>query len=146
MSATNRYINWSGVGFTPTGGSLTSIASVTSVKPSRTGHPEEFKGDAALFVQAIAVPTQHREVDVETADVKAAAGLAIGSVGTLVATLGDFLNGTTAAGGGFTLTVTNAVLVDNPFHGDHAKTAMGTLKFKAYAPNGTTDPFTITAL
>jgi hypothetical protein len=146
MSATNLYINWSGVGFTPTGGSLAPINKVTSVGLNRDGTPEKFKGDLDKFYRAIAVPTLDRGLTIDTGDVYAATQIPIGTVGTVVATLADAINGTTSSGGGFTVTLSHAVCTGNSSAGDHAKYGTARLTFESFAPDGVTDPMAFATL
>ena len=143
---TNLFINWSTVGYTPSGGSLASLNKVTSVKPSRNGQMEGFKGDVDQFFRVIAVPSQTRTIEVTTGDVKAALAIAIGSHGAFSAIFADAINGTTVGGGGITIALTNCVVTGNTAQGEHAKFGEATITFEGYASDGITDPLTVTAL
>ena len=71
MSATNRYMNWTGVIFTPAVGSPITITGVVDVTISRGGNPEMFKGDISVFPQVVAVPDRMRTITVTSGDVDA---------------------------------------------------------------------------
>ena len=147
LTPSNVYINWTACGFTPSGGSLAPINKVTSLKPSRGGSMEGFKGDLNLFFQVIAIPSQTRTIEVTTGDVKAALNIAVGERGAFTATLADAVNGIATGGGGFTLALPTCVCTGNTAQGDHSKFGEATLTFEGYDSTGTaTELFTITAL
>ena len=50
MSATKRFMNWTGVTFTPVGGSATTITGVTSVAIDSGGSLARFSGDGDRYV------------------------------------------------------------------------------------------------
>lgn len=143
---TGLFMNWSGVTFTPTGGTAINILRVTSVKYNNDSEQERFKGDIARFNQAIAVVNNSRMVDVTTGDVGAAAVLVTGTKGSLAAQFLDLENGIISTGGGLSLTLSPCKLIKNPFEGDHAKYGTTTLSFEGYAIDGVTDPLVIVVL
>lgn len=146
MSATNRYINWTSVGFTPSGGTLTTITGVTRVKIDESGSPEAFAGDGDQYATTVAVPMRAVTAEVDTGDAAALATVAVGTVGTLVATLNDALNGSATGGGAKLHTLVNAVLVDKGKDGSHGKYAAKTLKFVSFSSDGTTNPLTVSSV
>lgn len=145
MSATNLFINWTAVSFTPSGGSLTAIDKVTSVRVNHDVNIETFKGDLAKFVQAVAATNQMREITVTTGNAKTVETIVQGAVGSFTATLADAYNGTTAGGGAQVLALTNCIVSRKDVSGDHSRFASATITFMGYAADGETDPLTITA-
>lgn len=146
MAGTNRYMNWTGAKFTPTGGGAVTINGVESVKLGRDAQPEYFKADLAVYVQAIAVPSMRRAITVTSADVVGLAGIAQGADGAFEVTLADAKNGITNNNGAVKISLTNCVVADNTADGSHGKFAKATITFEGYASNGSTDPMVITAL
>ena len=146
MAASNRYMNWTGASFTPAGGSAITLDGVLDCSVSRDGQVEEFKGDLAVFVQLLAMPTQKRKITLSLMDVGVAQGVLQGARGAFTIKLADAVNGITTAGGGVTIALTACMVVNNDFQGPHASKTTGSLAFEGYASDGATDPLTITAL
>ena len=146
MAASNRYLNFAGASFTPAGGSAILLDGVTDASFSRDGSVEEFKGDLAVFVQLLAMPTQKRAITISLMDVGIAQTVAMGSRGAFTIKLADAVNGIAAAGGGLSFTMATCMVVNNDGQGPHAKQAGSTLSFEGYSSDGVTDPLVITAL
>jgi hypothetical protein len=143
---TNLYINWSNFTFTPAGGVAIAVARVTSCKQDRSAVEEKFKGDNALFWQAVATPTQERSIEVDFGDIVTAQSIPVGVVGAMGITLADAQNGILPGGGGVHYTLTPCVCTGVVAGGDHAKFGGTTVKFTGFNPDGVTDPLTKTAL
>lgn len=147
LTATKLFMNWTGATFTPTTGSPVAITRITDAKFNKSVDLEQFKGDIALFVQAIASPTQHRSIDVTSGDVATLASLAQGAIGSLTIQLGDFNNKFVATGGAISITLTTCVIGSNSADGAHGKAASAQINFTAFdATGGVTDPFVVAVL
>lgn len=141
MSATTRQVNWTAVGFTPSGGSLTTITGVTSVDIERGGKLTTFSGDGNLFPTTIVNTMNNPSVTVEAADVATVTGFVPGTVGTFTATFKDAKG---ATGGDIVYTLINAVIADDKTKGAHQQFGMATLSIQAYSSDGTTSPLSFT--
>lgn len=137
MAATKRQFNWSGVGFTPSGGSLLSATGVTGVTIDPGGSVQKFSGDADHGPTTIVSDFEDITVTVTLADEIWANTLAIGSRGTLVATHKDAKN---ATGGAITFTLVNAVVVNTQLGGQHRQFGQATVTFNAEWADSVTVP------
>ena len=147
MAGTNRFMNWQNAQFTPSGGSSIALVGVTKCDI----HPDvdivTFKGDIAVYDQAVATPTKHRVVTVDFADAHTALQVASGAIGNFSIQFLDAQNGAAPGGGGFTITLTNCVVGKKPVSGSHAQYGTAQLTFQGYDPTGgQTDPMVITPL
>jgi hypothetical protein len=134
-------INWTGVAFTPTGGSATSITRVTAGMFGQGGHLIKFKGDTDQYPTIIAAPTVEPNCSFTTADVGTMMGFAPGTGGSLAATLND---AKAAAGGAVNFTLSNAVFESASATGQHAQFATVTGTWHAYSSDGVTNPLAFT--
>jgi hypothetical protein len=138
MAASKRQMNWTGVGFTPTGGSATSYTGVKSVKIDSGGSLAKFAGDGDRYNTTSVNDFNEPTVEVEAADIVALEANPVGIVGTLTATWNDAKNGTGA--GAITFTFSNAQVASINVSGKHRDFGMGSVKFELFAPDGVTNP------
>jgi hypothetical protein len=138
MSATKRFMNWTGVSFTPTGGSSTTITGVTSVAIDSGGSLAKFAGDGDRFVTAMVNDFNDPTVTVHAADLSAIRANPVGTVGTLTATHNDAKNG--VGTGAVTYTLTNAVVASCQVQGAHRQFGQGSVTFAAFSTDGVTNP------
>jgi hypothetical protein len=141
MPVTKAQLNWTGVSFTPTGGSATSITRVMAGMFGQGGHLIKFKGDTDLYPTVIAAPTVEPHASFTTADVGTMMGFAPGSAGALAATLSDAKAQT---GGAVVFALANAVFENASATGQHAQFATVTGTWQAYSSDGVTNPLSFT--
>jgi hypothetical protein len=141
MAISRAQINWTGVSFTPTGGSATSITRVTAGMFGLGGHLIKFKGDTDQYPTIIASPTQEPHASFTTADVGTMMGFSPGTGGSLTATLND---AKAVAGGAVVFALANAVFENASAMGQHAQFATVTGTWQAYSSDGVTNPLSFT--
>lgn len=138
MASTHRYMNWSGVTFTPQGGAPTPITGVTSIQLDSGGSLLKFSGDGDRYSTTVVNDFNDPTVTVHTADLAAVQSFPVGTVGTFTATHNDAKNGTGT--GAITYILTNAVVASNPIQGSHRQFGQGVLTLAAYSIDGVTNP------
>jgi hypothetical protein len=141
MAISRAQINWTGVSFTPTGGSATSITRVTAGMFGQGGHLIKFKGDTDQYPTIIAAPTQEPHASFTTADVGTMMGFSPGTGGALLATLND---AKAVTGGAVVFALANAVFENASATGQHAQFATVTGTWQAYSSDGVTNPLSFT--
>ena len=141
MSATKRYMNWSGVTFTPSNGTGTTITGVTSIAIESGSSIARFAGDGDHFVTTMVNDFNEPSVTVHAADLGALQANPVGTVGTFVATHNDARNG--ASTGAITYTIANAVVTSLHLRGSHRQFGQGTLLLEAFSSDGVTNPVAI---
>src|SRR6478736_9280657 len=107
MSTTKRFMNWTGVSFTPKGGSPMPITGVTSIQIDSGGSLVKFSGDGDRYSTSVVNDFNDPTVTVHSADLAAVRAFPVGTVGTFTATHNDARNGVGA--GAVTYTLSNAV-------------------------------------
>lgn len=137
MAKTNLQTNWSGVSFTPSGGSLTAILKIKNVNIDPGGSLAPNSADADKFPTTIVCLMSNPKVNIGSYDVAGLQGFSPGQVGTVGATFND---AKAATGGSIVYTVINAVVENNPGGGEHAQYGEGTLSFLAFSTDGVTSP------
>lgn len=137
-AATKRFMNWSGVVFTPTGGQPTPIGGVTSVAIDSGGSLARFSGDGDRYVTTMVNDFNEPTVTIQAADLGALRANPVGTVGTLTATHNDAKNG--VGTGAVTYTLANAVVASCQVHGAHRQFGQGTIVFAAFSTDGLTNP------
>ena len=138
MSATKRFMNWTGVVFTPINGSATTITGVTSVSIDSGGSLARFSGDGDRYVTTMVNDFNEPVVTIHSADLSALRANPVGTVGTLSATHNDAKNG--VGTGAVTYTLANAVVSGYQVQGAHRQFGQGTLTFGAFSSDGVTNP------
>ncbi len=138
MSATKRFMNWTGVSFTPVGGAATSITGVTSVTIDSGGSLARFAGDGDRYITTMVNDFNEPTVTLQSADLGALRANPIGTAGTLTATHNDARNG--AGTGAVTYTLANAVVATCQVHGAHRQFGHGSVTFAAFSTDGVTNP------
>jgi hypothetical protein len=142
MTATKRFMNWTGVSFTPTGGSSTLITGVTSLTIDSGGTLSRFSGDGDRYYTTVVNDFNEPVITIQSADLAAIRTNPTGTVGTFSATHNDAKNG--AGSGAVTYTLTNAVIATNPIQGAHRQFGQGTLTITAFSADGVTNPLSTT--
>jgi hypothetical protein len=141
MPATKRFLNWTGVTFTPTGQDPISITGVTSLTlQNHGGGLLKFSGDGDRYMTTVVPDVVEPEITLQSADMIALRSLPVGIAGTLSATHNDARNGT--GQGAITYTMANAVVASNTVLGEHRKFGRGTVTFAAFSGDGQTHPIT----
>ena len=143
MSATKRFLNWTGVSFTPVSGSTTVITGVTSVSIDSGGSLLKFAGDGDRFNTTVVNDFNDPTITVQAADLAAIRANPVGIVGTFTATHNDAKNGT--GSGSVTYTLTNAVIAQNSVKGTHRQFGQGTLTLTSFSSDGVTNPLSASA-
>jgi hypothetical protein len=143
VSATKRFLNWTGVSFTPVGGSTTVITGVTSVSIDSGGSLLKFAGDGDRFNTTVVNDFNDPTITVQAADLAAIRANPVGIVGTFTATHNDAKNGT--GSGSVTYTLTNAVIAQNSVKGTHRQFGHGTLTLTSFSSDGVTNPLSASA-
>jgi hypothetical protein len=138
MPATKRFMNWTGVSFTPTGGTATTITGVSSVAIDTGGSLLRFSGDGDRYSTTVVNDYNEPVVTVHAADLAGIRANPVGTVGTFTAIHNDAKNGTGT--GAITYTLTNAIIATNPVQGSHRQFGQGTLTITAYSSDGITNP------
>jgi hypothetical protein len=133
-------MNWTGVGFTPDGGSLTTFDSIDRVSISTGGQLLTYKGDGSVF-PTIAVNHDNRPgVQVSSSNPAQFMGLAPGTAGTWAGTHKDAKG---AALGGIDYALVGSV-ESNDTEGAHAAWGTATLSILGVSVDGTTNPLSFT--
>ena len=138
MSATNRFMNWSGVNFSAVGGASSTITGVTSVTIDSGGSLARFAGDGDRYVTTMVNDFNEPTVTIHAADLSALRANPVGTVGTFSATHNDAKNG--AGTGAVTYTLANAVVSAFQVHGAHRQFGQGSLTLAAFSSDGVTNP------
>ena len=138
MPASNRYMNWTGVAFTPDGGSLTSITGVTNLRIQFNGNNTKFYGDGDIYPSTIAHSQEDLQITITAASVAALLALPGGTRGTLVATLNDARNkeGT----GAITFTIVGCVIRSPDVGAQYRQFSAPTLMIDVEVEDGLTNP------
>lgn len=138
MSATKRFMNWTGVSFAPVSGPATAITGVTSVAIESGGSLARFAGDGDRYVTTMVNDFNEPSVTIQAADLAALRAFPVGTAGTLTATHNDARNG--PGSGAVTYMMANAVVAACHVHGAHRQFGQGTLTFAAFSGDGVTNP------
>jgi len=138
VSATKRFLNWTGVSFTPVGGSSVAITGVTSVSIDSGGTLLKFAGDGDRYNTTVVNDFNEPTISVQATDLVAIRSYPVGTVGTFVATHNDAKNG--SGSGAITYTLSNAVIASNAVRGLHRQFGHGTLTLTAFSSDGVTNP------
>lgn len=138
MSATKRFMNWTGVSFTPVNGTATPITGVTSVTIDSGGSLARFSGDGDRYVTTMVNDFNEPVITIHSADLSALRANPVGTVGTLTATHNDARNG--VGSGAVTYTMANAVISSLQVQGAHRQFGQGTLTLGAFSGDGVTNP------
>src|SRR5690348_12006221 len=138
MSATRRFMNWTGVTFTPANSTPVSITGVTSIEIDSGGSLQKFSGDGDRYSTTVVNDFNDPTVTVHSADLAAVQSFPVGTVGIFTATHNDAKNGTGA--GAVTYILNNAVVASNPIHGAHRQFGQGVLTLTSYSVDGLTNP------
>lgn len=142
MPASKRYMNWSGVSFTPQSGAAIAITGVTSVQIDSGGSLLKFSGDGDRYNTIVVNDFHDPTLTIQCADLAAVRSLPVGTVGTFTATHNDARNG--LGTGAITYTLANAVVASNPVQGSHRHFGQGTLTLTAFSVDGVTNPLSTT--
>ena len=146
MAATNRYMNTSGWSFTPAGGALTALTGITSFGYdegiSTKKESADFDGFPTVAVSDFRDPT----ITLATLDAFAFIAILAGAKGSLTGNVRDAYNGVTAAGGGKSVTMSNAAIQARSLTAAHREFASQQLTFGAVSVDGATHPVAVTAL
>lgn len=144
MASTYRYMNWSGVTFTPQGGAPTVINGVTAVQIDSGGSLLKFSGDGDRYSTTVVNDFNDPSITVHAADLAAIRSFSVGTVGTFTATHNDAKNGT--GSGAITYILTNAIVASNPVQGAHRQFGQGVLTLTAYSIDGVTNPLSTSSV
>lgn len=141
VTATNRFMNWTGVTFTPLNGTPTLIKGVTSIHIESGGSLVKFSGDGDRYSTTVVNDFNDPTITIQTADLASVSSFPVGTVGTFTATLNDARNG--SGTGAMVYTLTNAIIASNPVQGKHRQFGLGVLTMTAYSSDGVTNPLSI---
>ena len=135
--ATGRQINWASVGFTPSGGSLTTFTGVTNVSIDMGGQLLGFSGDTDKYSTTKVNVMNEPKCSVESGNPGQFIGIASGTTGTFTATHKDAKG---ATGGDIVYTLINAIAASPQVGGAHAQFGTGSLPFESFSSDGVTSP------
>jgi hypothetical protein len=138
-------MNWTGVSFTPGGGSPTPITGVTNVAIATGATMEKFAGDGDRYNSTVVNSMNDPTVTITTADQQTIRQWPGGTRGTLTFTQNDAKNAATAGGGAVLFTVSNAIVQDTPTGGAHARIDTGSISFCTESSDGQTPPISSAA-
>jgi hypothetical protein len=141
VSATKRFLNWTGVTFTPVGGQPTVLTGVTSVAIDSGGSLLKFAGDGDRYNTTVVNDFNDPTITVQAADLAAIRANPVGIVGTFTATHNDAKNST--GSGSITYTLSNAVIAQANVKGSHRQFGQGTLVLSAFSSDGVTNPLSV---
>lgn len=141
-----RHVNWPSVAFTPAGGSLGLITGVQDCEIAPGGNLIKHSGDGDRYPTTVINDFNDPTITVTHRDLNAQHLLLPGVRGVLVCTHADAKNGVVVGGGGYTATLTNAVISDNPSGGRHRQFGEARTMFSAESTDGTTNPLAYAAL
>ncbi|WP_422932038.1 hypothetical protein [Singulisphaera sp. PoT] len=137
MAATKRQMNWTGVGFTPVSGTLTTCTGVTQVQFNIGGSLVKFSGDGDRFPTTVVNDFNDPSMQVTTADLNWLLSIPPGTRGTATATHKDAKG---ATGGNMVYTLANAICENPQVGGQHRQIGSGSTTFYAESSDGTTNP------
>ena len=146
LTPSKRFVNAKTVGFTPAGGSLTSITGVRNVQCNPQATDIKGSGDGDLYNTAAGVVAIDYMVTVDTQHAALLNAVPPGTYGTLVWTTPDAYNGTATGGGGLTYTLVNAYFMGPNLTHPHRDFATASFVFHSYSSDGTTSPLSVSAL
>jgi hypothetical protein len=146
MAATNRYMNIVGVGFTPSGGSSTPITGVKSLAFDEGVSVQKESADGDLYPTVSVNDHTDPTITVTTLDAFVLIAVLAAAKGTLVATIQDAYNKSTASGGGKTYTMSNCQIQSRGAQHAHRQFSNQSLTFGAVSGDGQTHPVAVTAL
>jgi hypothetical protein len=141
-TATNRFINWTGVTYTyGTSPTTVTITGVTDCKIDRKATKQAFKGDGDLYDTTVVTKKKERMVTITSGNQAALDSIPEDTSGTLVFILNDAKNG--VGTGARTYTMVGAIRVDDAsVTGKHENFSTGSVTFMGVSVDGTTDPLT----
>lgn len=141
MPASKRFLNWSGVTFTPAGGTAIVINEVQSMNINDRVTLTGESGDADAMPSAKTLTYLDPQVTIRAQDIGALESLIPGVRGTLTGILNDFYNG--EGTGARTYTISNCVVGSNTTDDTHRQAAVGTKVLETYSPDGRTSPIAV---
>jgi uncharacterized protein RhaS with RHS repeats len=134
-------MNWSAVGFTPSGGSLTAIVKVQEVQVDPGGSLIDYQGDGDRFPTTVVNAMNNPKATVRTGDIATILGFVPGTVGIFTGTHNDAKG---ASGGAIVYVMINSVVENSSNGGAHAQYGEGTLSMRAFSSDGVTNPLSFT--
>ena len=138
MSNPNRFMNWSGVSFTPDGGSTAIlITGVTSVAFDSGGSLQKLSGDGDRYNTVIVNDFNEPTAKIMTNDIGSCRSIGVGTVGVLVATHNNAKYG--SGSGSITYTM-RSICSKNGFGGKHRAFGDADIEFDGYSTDGQTNP------
>lgn len=146
MAATNRYMNFSGTGFTPTSGSLLSFTGVKKIDYDEGISIKKESADFDQFPTVGLCDFKDPSFSFDTIDAFVGFALLPGAKGVFTTTIRDAYNGVTASGGGKLYTMSNAQLESRTQGNQYRTFSTQSLKFGSVSGDGVTHPVAVTAL
>ena len=141
MAANKRKLNFAAVGFTPSGGSLTSISHVQNVEHDDKGQVLAGRGDNFLYPTLKAAIGLDPTFTVNHQDHIAQQTLTFGTKGAFTYTIKD---GSGDNAGDVVVTVSNALIANRTKSTAHQQWATMTLMIECFSTDGTTNPVAYT--
>ena len=145
LTATNKFINVTSVGFTPAGGSLTAIKGVKSITLNPNAQVLKDSADGDLFNSFAGVVGVDYVVDVAVNIPMTLNALAPGVAGSLVFTVNDARNAAVTAGGAMIYTISNCVFQPQTLNATHRQLATNSYQFDTWSTDGLTNPVAVAA-
>jgi hypothetical protein len=141
-TATGRHLNWSGMAFTPTGGSSTPMTSIVDCQIDDQGRIIGTSGDANNRPIIKTPVFSDPMVTLTYEDQRLAVTFPFGTKGSWTGTHNDGAN--VATTGAVVYVLSNAVIGNHTRGGAHQQFGRGTVRIESYSADGTTNPLSST--
>jgi hypothetical protein len=145
MAASGRQVNFSGVKFTPSGGSAVPIPNVTDISINPRGQVISGRGDNNIMPVLKKRISSDHQVTIATESISVLTTLSVGD-GAFEAILEDAKGGATTGNGALKVAGANGTIADTPIQARHGQFAAGSIAIEFASSDGTTSPLTWTAL
>jgi hypothetical protein len=146
LSPTNRYMNTSGWGFTPSGGALLPLTGVTSYAFDEGISTKKESADFDVFPTVSVSDYRDPKITLETLDAFALEVVIAGAKGALSGIVRDAYNGAAVGGGGKEVAMSNAQIEGRTTNQAHREYGRRQLVFGAVSIDGATHPIATSAL
>lgn len=145
LVASNRFMNTSSVGFTPSGGSLTTLDGVQGASYDEGISTKKEGADFDLFPTVAVTDYRDPKITLDSINVFALFSVAAGVRGVLTVTVRDAKNGAAVGGGAMIVTMANAGIEGRNFNANYREFGKQQIVFGALSTDGATHPVSIAA-
>lgn len=145
MAASKRLMNFSSVGFTPAGGSLTVITGVQSIALDPNVEVLKASGDSDYYNSFAVAVSEDPQVTITSNQAALLDGVVEGAIGALTFTLNDARSGAGVAGGAKIYAISNVIYRGASRNAQHRQLTTVSYGFDMFSADGITSPIAITA-